>query len=502
MKNVSKKLYYLFLAIIFQTFSISAMRLYLNLFKDHKSHPYIITGVYFMSYLLFIIIFYLSLPKKKKNDLSDSDNIFRKRANSIKLYKRNSIITIEEDKKNKKRNRIIKNNKSDFCNQCPNVYCLKNEVIYPSILLSIGQGINIYTLGKINVPLFIMINGNILICLFRIMKSREIRKIKPNKVISGVFATFSILAFIVYHLCVSELEIKYLFFVLFTFFASIMVCSAKYFNFRTIYRYNINFISNNIIICEKTENKEEILIENEDEKEESNKNNEIINSINYIDECSNKSKEDDNISTGSSSGDGDNIEDNNKKKGINRINHYFSYEKIIFYEGSLCFCFWVIIIFIFSFIKCPENNYSIFKIFICNNCTTMSGYETFFNSKELIIFNNVQYKNKLIKYIYEYPLCSIIFIIIIIITQFFHHFSFEKIFHGKYKTKLVIILYPIISAIIIGLECLGKKYSEEDSFLEQIVPKNIYPSEIILCSALFTASILSYIKIFEIKCKN
>ena len=99
MKNIAKKLYYLFLTIIFQTFSISATRLYLNLFKDRKSHPYIITGIYFISYLLFIIIFYLNLPKKKKNDSFDSFNVFRKRANSIKLYKKNSIITIEEDKK-------------------------------------------------------------------------------------------------------------------------------------------------------------------------------------------------------------------------------------------------------------------------------------------------------------------------------------------------------------------------------------------------------------------
>ena len=68
------------------------------------------------------------------------------------------------------------------------------------------------------------------------MKSREIKKIKPNKVVSGVFVTLSILSFIVYHLCISVIEIKYLFFILFTFFASIMICSAKYYNFRTIYK--------------------------------------------------------------------------------------------------------------------------------------------------------------------------------------------------------------------------------------------------------------------------
>ena len=218
MKNLAKKLYYLFLTVIFQTFSISAIKLYLNLFKDHKSHPYIITGIYFISYLLFIIVFYFSLPKKKKNDLSDSDNIFRKRANSLKLYRRNCIITIEEDKKNKKGKKKSKNN--DIRDQCPNIYCIKNEVIYPSILLSIGQGINIYTLGKIDITLFLMINGSILICLFRIMKSREIHKIKPNKIISGIIDVFSIIAFIIYHLCVFDIELNYLFYTLLTFFAS------------------------------------------------------------------------------------------------------------------------------------------------------------------------------------------------------------------------------------------------------------------------------------------
>ena len=212
----------------------------------------------------------------------------------------------------------------------------------------------------------------------------------------------------------------------------------------------------------------------------------------------------DNISTGSSSSnDSDHAIDKNIKKKKNKQNNsYFSYEKIIFYEGVLCFGFWTIIIFIFSFIKCPETNYSLFKIFICNNCTTMSGYETFFNSKEMIIFNNVQYKNELIKYIYNYPICTIIFIIIIIITEFFYHFSFEKIFQGKYKTKLVIILHPIVSLIIFGIECLGKYYSEADSFLENILPNNINISEQILCLCLFLGSIVSYLKIFDFKCKK
>ena len=491
MKNIAKKLYYLFLTILFHTISITATRLYLNLFKDHKSHPYIITGIYFISYLLFIIIFYFSLPKKKKNDLNDSDNIFRKRANSIKLYKRNSILTIEQDKRGQ-------SSKKKFESNCPNIYCIKNEVIYPSIFLSIGQGINIYTLGKIDVTLYLMINGSILISLFRIMKSKEISKIKANKFISFVLEIISILIFIIYNLFVSEFEISYLFLILFIFFASIMICFAKYYNFKTIHRYNIDFISNTIKI-DKDENKEEILMENNDELYESTDNsNGIINSINMVED------KEDNISTGSSSSnDSGNVYGKKLKKKKKKQNKlYFSYEKIIFYEGVICFGFWVIIIFILSFIKCPENNYSLFKIFVCNNCTTMSGYETFFNSKEMIIFNNVQYKNDLIKYIYNYPICSIIFIIIIIITEFFHHFSFEKIFQGKYKTKLVILLNPIVSIIIFGIECLGKKYSESDSFLNNILPNKISLSEQILCLSLFLCSFISYLKICEIKCKK
>ena len=490
MKNIAKKLYYLFLTILFQTISISAIRLYLNLFKDHKSHPYIITGVYFISYLLFIIIFYFSLPKKKKNESFVGENTFRKRVNSLKLYKRNSILTIEEDKRYKK-------NKNKFQSNCPNIYCIKNEIIYPSILLSIGQGINIYTLGKIDVTLFLMINGSILITLFRILKSKGISKIKPNKVVSAIIEIVSILIFIIYNLCISGLEISYLFFILFTFFASLLVCFAKYYNFKTIHRYNIDFISNTIKI-DKEENKEEILIENNEENDEHINDNGIINSINTLED------KEDNISTGSSSSnDSDNAIDYKIKNKKNKSNNsYFSYEKIIFYEGVLCFCFWTIIIFIFSFIKCPETNDSLFKIFICNNCTTMSGYETFFNSKELIIFNNVQYKNELIKYIYNYPICTIIFIIIIIITEFFSHFSFEKIFQGKYKTKLVIILNPIVSLIIFGIECLGKNYSETDSFLEKILPNNINISEQILCLGLFLGTIVSYLKICDFKCKK
>jgi len=494
MKNIAKKFYYIFLTILFQTISLTSMRVYLTFFKDHKSHPYIITGIYFISYLLFIIIFYFNLPKKKRSNSSDSDNILRKRANSIKLYKRNSIITVEEDKKNKDDKKKLKN-KKDECKQCPNVYCIKNEVVYPSILLSFGQGFNIYTLGKINVTVFLMLNGSILICLFRIMKSRKLTKIKFNKIISLIIIVLSLITFIIYNLCVSDLDISYLFFILLNFFASVMICSAKYYNYNTIHRYSIDFISNNITIGDKGDTKEEILLENNDFIEDTNKKTSEINSINSV-------NEEENNSTGGSLNIAidDSSNKKNKKQKKKKKKQYFSYEKIVFYEGVLCFFFWLLLIFIISFIKCPENNRSIFKVFVCNNCTTMSGYETFFNSKELIIFNNVQYKNELIKYIYNYPICTIIFIVIIVITEFFYHFSFEKIFQGKYKTKLILLVNPIVALVLFGLRILGKKFSDVDSFLEKIIPEKLNISELILSLALFIGTIVSYLKICDFKC--
>ena len=342
-----------------------------------------------------------------------------------------------------------------------------------------------------------MINGSILISFFRILKSNQIRKIKPNKIISAIIEVMSILIFIIYNFFFSDLEISYLFFILLTFFASVIFCFAKYYNYKTIHRYNIDFISDNIKIG-KDENKEEILIENqEDNNECSNNNGEIINSINGF-----ESKENNNyIENSSNINYNDNLDEKVEKRNNKQNNLYFSYEKIIFYEGLLCFSFWAILVLILSFIKCPENNYSLFKIFICNNCTTITGYETFFNSKEMVIFNNVQYKNRLIKYIYNYPLCTIIFIIIIILTEFFTHFSFEKIFQGKYKTKLVLIVNPIVSLIIFWFQFLGKNYSN-DSFLDKILPEKLNISELILCLFLFIGSIVSYLRIFDFKCKK
>ena len=493
MKNNLNKLFYMFLSIIFQTSSVFSIKFYLNIFKDSKSHPYIITSIYFMTYLLFIIIFYSGLPKKKKEtkkNVPKCIKAFRKRINSLKLYKNNSIITIDphEEKKEKKKNHI--ENNAELCNNCPNYYCIKNEVIYPSILLIIGHGINIYTLGKINIILHQMMNGSVLICLFRLIKCKEIAKIKPNKVVAGIIDVFSIISFIVYHLYTSGFEVSYLFFILFSFFSSMIICWAKFYNFKTIHRYSINFISNTLKIDEKKE-KNENLIE---------KNN--YNSINNIDDEENNensnSNEDDSNSNGGSSDDNENNNNNKKKKNNN---HYFSYEKIIFYEGLICLSFWLIFITVTSFIKCPKSNDSFVKIFICNNCTTVSGIESFFKSKEMIIFNDIQYKSKIVQYIYNYPLCSIIFIIIIIGTEFFSHFSFQKIFIGKYKTKLVVFISPIVSLIIFGIGYFGKKYSNVDLFLEQIVPKINNPSEIILCLSLFLGSVVTYLRIFEINCK-
>ena len=61
---------------------------------------------------------------------------------------------------------------------------------------------------------------------------------------------------------------------------------------------------------------------------------------------------------------------------------------------------------------------------------------------------------------------------------------------------------PPFSLIIFGIECLGKYYSEADSFLENILPNNINISEQILCLCLFLGSIVSYLKIFDFKCKK
>jgi len=498
MKNASKKFYYLFLSVIFQTLSVLSMKFYLSLFKDNKSHPYILTIIYFITYLLFIIIFYSGLPKKKneknKNNLPNSIFKFRKRVNSIKLYKRNSIITIDsEEQKKEKHKKEKEEDKKESCNQCPNYYCIKNEVIYPSILLSIGHGMNIYTLGKINLIFHQMINGSILICFFRLLKSKEITKIKPNKVIAAIIDIFSIISFIIYHLYVSSgFELSYLFFILLCLFSSSLLCFAKYYNFSTIHRYSINFISNNIRMGEKKDGEEHLVekclfvnhgINNTDDEENNSNENE---------------EEEDTNSNGDSSEENDNNNGSKKKKDKNQ---YFSYEKIIFYEGAICFCFWSLLVFITSFIKCPTSNNSFIKLFICNNCTTISGYESFFDSKEMIIFNNVQYKNKLVQYIYNYPLFSIMFIIIIIVTEFFYHFSFQKIFQGKYKTKLVVLLNPIVALIIFGIGYFGNKYSGTDSFLNQILPNILSPSEFIVCLSLFLGSIVTYLRLFEMNCK-
>lgn len=485
MKNVSQKIYYLFLSIIFQTLSVLSMKFYLSLFKEQKSHPYILTAIYFLTYLLFIIIFYSGLPKKKKekkNNLPKSFNIFRKRVNSIKLYKRNSIITIDANEEKIQNQKVENKNKSELCNNCLNYYCIKNEIIFPSTMLIIGHGINIYTLGKINIILHQMMNGSILICLFRLIKSKEISKIKPNKVLAGVIDVFSVLIFIIYHLFWKGFGISYLFFVLFNFFSSMIICYAKFYNFKTIHRYSIKFISNNIKIDFNKENKEEKLIE-----------------CNYNDGINNVDEENNNENDKNNEEDADSNSNGQKSKNKN---HYFSYEKIIFYEGIICICFWFVFLLITSFLKCPESKNSFVKIFICNNCTTVSGIDSFFSSKEMIIFNNMQYKNKIVQYIYNYPLCSIFFILIIIVTEFFSHFSFQKIFQGKYKTKLIVLLNPISSLIMFGVGYLGKKYSDSDSFLDQIVPNQITPSEFIVCLCLLLGSIITFLRIFELNCKN
>ena len=86
-------------------------------------------------------------------------------------------------------------------------------------------------------------------------------------------------------------------------------------------------------------------------------------------------------------------------------------------------------------------------------------------------------------------------------TEFFAHFSFHKIFQGKYKTKLIVLLNPIVSLILFGIGYFGKKYSNADSFLDQISPNVITPSELIVCLSLFLGSIVSYLRIFDLNCK-
>ena len=495
MKNVSRKLYYFFLSVIFQTSSALTMKFYLNLFKDQKSHPYILTAIHFIPYLLFIIIFYSGIPKKKpetkKSNLPKSIKVFRKRVNSIKLYKRNSIITIDVNEEKKQKLKTQNEENKEICNNCPNYFCIKNEVIYPSIFLVIGHGISIYTLGKMNIILHQMIKGSVIICFFRLLKSKEIAKIKPNKVLAGIIDIFSVLGFIVYHLFVSGFEISYLFFILFSFFSSMIICSAKFYNFKTIRRYSINFISNNIKIGEIKEKKENLI-------EKNNCENGINNADDEENNDNENSNDEDSNSNGGSSDENDN--NNNGKKKKKNKNYYFSYDKIIFYDGAICFIFFLIFIFITSFIKCPDNKDSFIKIFICNNCTSVSGIESFFTSKEMIIFNNDHYKNKVVQYIYNYPLCSIIFIILLIFTQFFNHFSFQKIFQGKYKTKLIVLLSPTVCLCILGIEYFGKNHLDIDNLLDQIVPNIITPSELIICLCLFLGSIVSYLKIFELNC--
>ena len=124
---------------------------------------------------------------------------------------------------------MLKNNPEEnkgICDNCPNYYCIKNEIIYPFVLLVIRHGINIYTLGKINVILHQRINGSVIICFFRLIKCKEIAKIKSNKVFVVITEVLSILSFITYHLYVSGVEISYLFLVIFSYFSSMIICWA------------------------------------------------------------------------------------------------------------------------------------------------------------------------------------------------------------------------------------------------------------------------------------
>ena len=125
-------------------------------------------------------------------------------------------------------------------------------------MLVIRHGINIYTLGKINVISHQRINGSVIICFFRLIKCKEIAKIKSNKVFVGITDVLSILSFITYHLYVLPVEISYLFLVIFSYFSSMIICWAKFNNYKTIKRYSIEFISGAIKIGEIKEKKNKI----------------------------------------------------------------------------------------------------------------------------------------------------------------------------------------------------------------------------------------------------
>jgi hypothetical protein len=254
----------------------------------------------------------LNIPKNKNDN---QKNNLSKSFLDINLYKKNGIITIDvSDEKNKK-NINGDNSKDKICKICPNYYFFKKEVIYPSIFFIFGVGLNIYSLGKINILLHQMIYGSAIICLFRVLKCKEIAKIRPNKVVACIFIILAIIIFIVFQCFFSDYETSQLFLILISLFSSGLICYAKYYNYKTMHRYGINFISNKCIIGGKNENNGEYLIE------KFNNSNFSIG-INNIDNEENENEEEKN--NNSSSEDNDNI--NNKINNTCKKN-YFSYVK-------------------------------------------------------------------------------------------------------------------------------------------------------------------------------
>lgn len=510
MKDIFKTNFYLICAVIFQTLSTLSIKLFLNIFKNSKRHPYIITCIYFITYLLFSIKYFYEIPHKappSKVDTKENNNIIstsineeedekpRQRRQSINLYKRRNIITINSKKKNDSLpddNSIKKN-----CGTIKHSYCWKREIFFPSLLLGIGYGINIYTLGKINIILYQVMQSCVIICQFKILKTKEIYNINPQKVAGSIIVVMSVLGFLIYHLIKSDYEISYLFFVLFNFLSDIGIGFGKFYNYYTIERHSLNFI---ILTRRSFKEKEGRLYGDDEEEEEENESEDINKNIKE------KKNNDSDLNT-------DDIEEDEYE--------YYCYERIVFYEGILCFFSWLLLVVSLSFVKCPSipiassspssysnnnnnntfiNNFylTIIKEFVCNNCTTVSGYESFFDNYEMTIIDNFksEKKNETFQKILKFPIFSILFIIIFVVSEFFNHVSFQNVFYGKYKTKCILMLTPIVAGILWVATYYIKKMSlKENNFFYHLQLETINLSEIVSCGFMILGTFVAYIKI-------
>lgn len=504
MKDVFRTNFYLICAAIFQTSSTLTIKLYLNIYKNQKSHPYILTCIYFITYLIFSIKYFYEIPnqldenlnqKSKSSYSNESEEEYNndddqekprvRRKSSIDLYKRNSVITLNSQEKSDSLpdDGSIKKN----CRKIKHYYCWKKEIVYPSILLGLGYGINIYSLGKINIILYQVMNGCVLICQFKLMKTNEIYNIKPQRVAGGIIVVMSILGFLIYHLIKTDCEVSYLFFVLFSFLSDIAIGFAKFYNYSTIQRHSLSFIilsrkmffgkDDKILTDEDDNGNENINEENNDNNSEETYEEKYIKNENLLPSLScTKTKND----------------------FYGNKYDYYCYEKIVFYEGILCFFGWLLLVFCLSFVKCPDSFDNIIKEYVCNNCTTVSGYESFFDNYEMNLIDIFEKENKsqLLKTLLKYPIFSIVFIIILIVSEFFNHVCFQNVFYGKYKTKCVLMLTPTVAIILWIISYYLKKFSlYNNSIFYYLQIDTIKSSEIVSCGFMILGSFVSYLKI-------